>query len=309
MRVATLNAWGMRGNWEARLPELRKGFRELGADIVTLQETIRTDDTDQAAEMLGPEYHLAQQQDREKDGQGITTASRWPFGEIFEVDFHVTERTYDFACTCLVTEVLASEPFGRVWVANHFPDYQPDHERERCLQAAAAARRLESLAEEAPGHVIVAGDMDADEASDSMRFWTGRHVVGDLSVCYRSAWESARPDERLMTFTPENPNSADPDWPFRGIDHVLIRCGSAGPSLQIRGCRRTFDRGSATASDHYGLVAEFGPRCMVRRSRRAATPDQVVPAVEAGPERHRDEKAADRDGGRAVPDRRSGQLA
>jgi thiamine pyrophosphate-dependent acetolactate synthase large subunit-like protein len=70
-----------------------------------------------------------------------------------------------FACTCLVAEVLAPEPFGRVWVANHFPDYQLDHERERCLQAAAAARRLESLALASPGHVIVAGDTDADEAS------------------------------------------------------------------------------------------------------------------------------------------------
>jgi hypothetical protein len=104
-------------------------------------------DTDKAAEMLGPEYHLAQQQDREQDGQGITTASR--------------------------------HPFGRIWVANHFPDYQLDH--------------------------------------------------------------------------------ADPDWPFRGIGHVLIRCGSAGPSLPIRGCRRIFDHGQASASDHYGPVVEFGP--------------------------------------------------
>jgi endonuclease/exonuclease/phosphatase family metal-dependent hydrolase len=102
--------------------------------------------------------------------------------------------------------------------------------------------------------------MDADEACDSMRFWTGRHVIGDLSVCYRSAWESARPGERLMTFTPENPNSVNPDWPFRGIDHVLIRCGdSGGPSLAVRGCRRIFDTGPARASDHYGLMAEFGP--------------------------------------------------
>ncbi|HEY1625440.1 MAG TPA: endonuclease/exonuclease/phosphatase family protein [Streptosporangiaceae bacterium] len=260
MRVATLNTWGQRGDWAARLPVFRQGFRELDADIVTLQETILSADTDQAAEMLGPEYHLAQQQDREKDGQGITTASRWPFGRIFEIDFHVTGRTYDFACTCLVTEVLAAEPLGRVWVANHFPDYQLDHERERCLQSAAAVRKLESLVLESPGHVIVAGDMDADEASDSMRFWTGGHVIGDLSVCYRSAGESARPGERLMTFTPENPNSVNPDWPFRGIDHVLIRCGdSGGPSLPVRGCRRIFDTGPARASDHYGLMAEFGP--------------------------------------------------
>jgi hypothetical protein len=32
--------------------------------------------------MLCPEYHLAQQQDREQDGQGITIASKWPFGQI-----------------------------------------------------------------------------------------------------------------------------------------------------------------------------------------------------------------------------------
>jgi endonuclease/exonuclease/phosphatase family metal-dependent hydrolase len=62
-----------------------------------------------------------------------------------------------------------------------------------------------------------------------------------------------------MTFTPENPNSADPDWPFRGIDHVLIRCGASGPTLPVRGCRRIFDYGHASASDHYGLLAEFGP--------------------------------------------------
>jgi hypothetical protein len=59
------------------------------------------------------------------------TGRVWPFGRTFEVGFHLTERTRDFACTCLVTEILAPQPFGRIWVANHFPDYQLDHERER----------------------------------------------------------------------------------------------------------------------------------------------------------------------------------
>jgi endonuclease/exonuclease/phosphatase family metal-dependent hydrolase len=259
MRFVTLNTWGMRGDWAARLPVFREGFRALDPDIVTLQETILTDRADQAADMLGPGYHLAQQQDREDDGQGITTASKWPFGRTFEIDFRLTERTRDFACTCLVTEVLAPEPFGRIWVANHFPDYQLSHERERCLQSLAAARRLESLAAQSPGHVIVAGDMDADAASDSMRFWTGRHVIQDTSVCYRNAWESAHPGEPAATYIPENPNQADPDWPFRGIDHVLVRCGGSGPTLLIRSCRRIFDQGRTSVSDHYGLLAELDP--------------------------------------------------
>jgi endonuclease/exonuclease/phosphatase family metal-dependent hydrolase len=50
---------------------------------------------------------------------------------------------------------------------------------------------------------------------------------------------------------------ADPDWPFREIDHVLVRCGvHGGPTLPIRGCRRVFD--DVPASDHYGLLAQLG---------------------------------------------------
>jgi endonuclease/exonuclease/phosphatase family metal-dependent hydrolase len=50
------------------------------------------------------------------------------------------------------------------------------------------------------------------------------------------------------------------DWPFRGIDHVLVRCGdSVGPTLFIRSCRHTFDQGLTSVSDHYGLLVEFNP--------------------------------------------------
>ncbi len=260
MRLVTLNTWGTRGDWPSRLKVFQDGFAELAADVITLQETILTGEIDQAAAMLGPGYHLAQQQVRERDGQGITTASRWPLGRVFEVDLHVTDRTHDFACTCLVTEVLADEPIGRVWVANHFPDYQLDHERERVRQTVKVARLLEELLPDAPGHVVVAGDLDADEQSDSLRFWTGRHVIDDLSVCYRSAWESIRPGERLGTYLPENPLSVDRDWPYRGIDHVLVRCDRYGPSLTIRRCDRIFDRGPISASDHYGLMVDLDVR-------------------------------------------------
>lgn len=259
VRFVTLNTWGMRGDWAARLPAFQRGFQALDADIVTLQETILTGGADQAAQILGPGYRLVQQRGREADGQGITIASKWPTGEVFEIDLHVTERTHDFACTCLVAEVLAPEPFGRIWVANHFPDYQLDHERERCLQAVAAARRLEAVAAESPGPVIVAGDLDADDASDSIRFWTGRHVIDGMSVCYRSAWEATHPGQPLATYVPENPNQTATDWPFRGIDHVLVRCGHSGPELPIRSCRRIFDNGPAAPSDHYGLAVELDP--------------------------------------------------
>ena len=141
VRLVTLNTWGMRDDWATRLPMFRDGFRALDADIVTLQETILTDAVDQAADILGPAYHLTQQHHRETDGQGITTAGKWPIGRTYELDLHLTERTHDFACTCLVSEILAPEPLGRIWVANYFPDYQLDNERERRRQTVTAARR------------------------------------------------------------------------------------------------------------------------------------------------------------------------
>ena len=208
--VVTINTWGTCGNWPQRPGQLHSGFRGLGADVLTLQETILTDRVDQASEMIGTDYRLVQQRHRESDGQGITTASRWPVGRVLEIDLRVTERTGDFACTCLATEVLAPDPLGRIWVANHFPDYQLDHERERVLQTVTVARRLEPLVQESPGHVIVAGGLDGDPTSDSLRFWTGRHVIADSSVCYRSAWEAVHPDEPLATYVPRKPAPGRP---------------------------------------------------------------------------------------------------
>jgi hypothetical protein len=123
---------------------LRNGFLALGADLVTLQETILTKELDQAAAILGPAFRLAHTSHREANGSGITTASRWPLGRVVELDLHVTERTHEFACTCLVTEILAPQPYGRIWLANHLPDYQVDHERERRLQAVVVARALDN---------------------------------------------------------------------------------------------------------------------------------------------------------------------
>jgi endonuclease/exonuclease/phosphatase family metal-dependent hydrolase len=258
LRIATLNTWGTRGDWPARRAVLADEFRRIDADVLTLQETILTGDHDQAREVLGDRYHLVQQREREPDGQGITTASRWPVGEVLEVDLHLTDRTHDFACTTLICEILAPAPIGRVWVANHLPDWQLDHEHERQLQAVAAARTLEELLARRPGHVVVAGDLDAEPTATSVRFWTGRHALDGFSVCYRDAWASTHADEPGHTFTPDNPNSADWDWPFRRIDYVLVRCGRhGGPTLRITRCVRTFDQPRTSVSDHYGLVADL----------------------------------------------------
>jgi endonuclease/exonuclease/phosphatase family metal-dependent hydrolase len=258
LRIATLNAWGVRGDWQHRRAPLAEGFAALNADLITLQETIATATYDQTSEFLPAGYHTVHQTRRESDGQGVTTASRWPTGRVVELDLHVTPRGHGFASTSLIVEILAPASLGRIWLVNHLPDWQLQHEHERRLQAVRAARALEELTARRPGHVIVAGDFDADPDADSVRFWTGHHVIDGMSVCYRDAWHSCHPDEPGHTFVPDNPNAADWDWPFRRIDYILVRCGQhGGPTLRITGCERIFDQPGTTISDHYGLTADL----------------------------------------------------
>jgi hypothetical protein len=156
LRVATLNLWGgyypvdepgigrmqpggRHQAWAARQAALTAGLRALGPDLIALQEALVTTDFDQVAELLGPGYHLAHQRERESDGSGASIASRWPLGEVREVDLHLTPRTrQEFPCVTLLVEILAPAPLGPLLFANHNPNFQLDFERERELQAVTA---------------------------------------------------------------------------------------------------------------------------------------------------------------------------
>jgi endonuclease/exonuclease/phosphatase family metal-dependent hydrolase len=215
----------------------------------------------EAADILGPNYHVVHQQFALLgDGNGIAIASRWLIGETREFDLLVTPRTYDFPATTLLAEILAPEPIGPFWYVNHIPSWKLNLEYERELQTVIAARAIEALVEKEARHVILAGDLDADPSAASIRFWCGRQSLDGMSVCYRDAWESAHPGEPGHTFTPENPSMAAqaPDWPFRRIDYIFVRCDRSGPTLRIASCERIFDApvDGIWASDHFGLVAD-----------------------------------------------------
>lgn len=266
-RVLALNLWGRRGDWAARRAVLRHGLDALQPDLIAFIEAIKTNTYDQVSGLLGEDYHFAHQISREpggpgdvEPGQGAAIASRWPLGAVHEVDLHLSPRTAGFACTTLVAEVLAPEPLGPLLFANHVPNRQLNFERERELQAVAAARFIEDLRAKQHRHVVLAGDFTADPDAASVRFLTGRQSLEGTSVCYRDAWESVHPGEPGHTFTPRNPLMADRDWPFRRLDYVLVRCGEhGGPTLDMASCALIFDEpvDGIWASDHFGVVADL----------------------------------------------------
>jgi endonuclease/exonuclease/phosphatase family metal-dependent hydrolase len=281
VRVATLNLWGRRGAWDERRHVLAGGFRELGPDLVAFQEAIVGDGYDQVIDILSPDYHLAHQSDRElgrggdiEDGQGISIASRWPLGELWEPDLNVTPRTADFACGAIIAEVFAPEPVGPLLFVNHLPNWQLTHEHERELQTAIVGRAIEEIAERREGlrHVVLAGDLDATPEAASVRFWRGLQSLEGISVCYRDAWGSTHPEEPGHTFTAENPLVTAENWEWelelgRRIDHIFVRCSDHGPTLDIRACERIFDEpvGGVWGSDHFGLCADLSAQTSAGR--------------------------------------------
>ena len=280
VRVATLNLWGRRGAWEERRRVLAEGFSELKPDLVAFQEAVVGSGYDQVTDVLGSGYHVAHQTDRElgrggdiEDGQGISIASRWPLGEVWEPDLNVTPRTDDFACGAIIAEVFAPQPVGTLLFVNHLPNWQLTFEHERELQTVIVGRAIEEIAT-ARGlrHVVLAGDLDATPDAASVRFWRGRQSLGGMSVCYRDAWGSTHPGEPGHTFTAENPLVTAENWDWelelgRRIDHVFVRCSDHGPTLDIRACERIFNApvDGVWGSDHFGVVADLSAQTLAGR--------------------------------------------
>jgi endonuclease/exonuclease/phosphatase family metal-dependent hydrolase len=188
-------------------------------------------------------------------------ASRWPIGEVHEVDLQVNPRTADFACTTLLAEIVAPAPIGPLLFVNHCPNWQSDYELERELQSVRATQRIEKFNHDRPMHVLLAGDFTATPDSANVRFWCGRQSLEGVSVCYGDVWQRMQPDQPGHTFSPRNPLRSV-RWqqdPGRRIAYISVRAGNASPTLQVTACNLAFDEpvNGVWASDHFGVVADF----------------------------------------------------
>ncbi|MGY1696436.1 endonuclease/exonuclease/phosphatase family protein [Geodermatophilus sp. SYSU D00814] len=259
LRVLTLNVLGPANpDWARRRELIAATLRRTDADVVALQEVPVADGA--VEELLGPGYCVTPFSRTADDGVGGALATRAPHRVVEEVDGHCTPRTADFPwCATLVVE--ADTPVGRTLVAHHKPSWQFGYEHEREQQALAAARVLELLADGAD-HAVVLGDLDATPDAASLQFWRGRRSLDGTSVCYQDAWETLHPTDPGWTFDARNPLVRAGEVATavsRRIDHVLVRAGVHGPTLQVVSCARVLDEpvGGVWASDHFGVVADL----------------------------------------------------
>lgn len=254
LRVLTLNLLSPAdAAYPRRRPVLAAGIAALDADLIALQET--------GPDRLVPDgYHVVHHPDA--DPVGALLATRWPPGAVHTRDLHLTPRV-DLPWAAAVA-AFVDTPLGTVLFVHHKPSWQVGHARERELQAVATARFAAALTARHDVPVILAGDFDDTPDSASIRFLTGRQSLDGYSVAYRDAWAQIHPDDPGHTFTPGNPLVAAGQMaqePGRRIDYVMLGCGPHGPALRVTGCRRVLDEpvDGVWASDHFGVLARFGP--------------------------------------------------
>jgi endonuclease/exonuclease/phosphatase family metal-dependent hydrolase len=258
VRVVIQNVWTHYGAWPERREVLSAGLRGVDPDLVAFVEPVKADDYDQTVDLLGPGYHVVHQ----TKGVGVSLASRWPVGEVHELDLRVTPRTADFDGTTLVAEIRTPDSVGPLLFVAARRSFEMGFERERELQALTTARFVEQLVADRRMHVVMAGDLDAVPDAASIRFLSGRQSLDGMSVCYRDAWESIHGTEPGHTFTPRNRlvTEGETAWDVdRRIDYIFVRCDDYGPTLDIRACARLFDQpvDGVWASDHFGVIADL----------------------------------------------------
>ena len=263
LRVLTYNVYGPANpDWQRRLRLASATLRGLDADVLALQE-VPVDRSEVLEELTGPGYHYSHFSRPAADGVGGTLATRWPHRVVTEIDLRITDRSREALSWCATVVVELETPVGELVVAHHKPSWPFPFEWEREQQALLAARAIEEHLRSRSGvHAVVLGDFDATPDSTSLRFWRGRTSLEGTSVCYQDAWEYVRPDDPGTTFDLANPLARDGEVATavsRRIDHVLVRSGLHGPTLQAVDCRRFLDApvGGVWASDHYGVVADL----------------------------------------------------
>ena len=261
LRVLTMNVYGP-GNpdWERRHRLVARTLQELRPDVVALQEVPL--DGEVLERLLGPGYHFSHLPGVAGDGVAGTLATRGSHRLLSKIDLRINQRVRDTLPWCGATVVEAETPVGTVVVAHHKPAWPFPFEVERERQAVLVAQALEELIGSREVHALVLGDFDATPDSASMSFWRGRRPVDGLSVCYQDAWEYVHPNEPGYTFDASNPLVRAGEVATavtRKIDHILVRSGLHGPTLQVVDCRRVLDQpvDGVWASDHFGVLADL----------------------------------------------------
>jgi endonuclease/exonuclease/phosphatase family metal-dependent hydrolase len=256
MRVMSWNLWWQFGPWEQRQAAIASTIRDVGADVIMIQESW----VDQAKELAaGNGFHLATS---DRPHMVNAVLSKWPIIRTHTIALPASPGRP--AVRHLVVAVLDS-PFGPLTACSTHLDQRFDASALRQAQLALICEEINTVrgdpASQLP--VIVGADLNAVPDSDEIRALTGRRPPYVNGLVFTDAWEVAGDGTAGHTWTIRNPHLATAGWPNRRLDYILVSWPrpDGSPLTPVR-CWLEGEPATADGlwpSDHLAVVADLRP--------------------------------------------------
>ncbi|MBV9558399.1 MAG: endonuclease/exonuclease/phosphatase family protein [Pseudolabrys sp.] len=271
VRILTLNVWNSEG--DPRRPEsINRALATLNPDLIAFQEVMQTPDNKMLDRLLADlDFDATHQADVQHSTPpfadrygGSAVATRWPHRMVEILDMRVAGAT-DVPWATLATVVEIPQA-GEILFIGVTMAWRPAAEAARERQALAIAELDARHRRDLP--TIIAGDLNADPGSASIRFLTGRQSLDGRSVLYHDAWEVAGGGPGY-TWGADNPHGragaeqiiGQPGYRKR-FDYVLVGSWDAHPKAhaRIRSAALAFHKpmDGIWASDHFGVIVDLG---------------------------------------------------
>jgi endonuclease/exonuclease/phosphatase family metal-dependent hydrolase len=261
-RVATWNVWWRFGPEPLRRrPGIEATLRQVGADVICLQEVYRdrsgADDARDLGAELGYRVVGTGADPTAERTLGNAILSRWDIVDEGERPLPDTRGRHGHRRA--LWAVLAA-PFGPLTVISTHLAYRFDESAVRQHQVAVLAELAAELrpdpARGAP--VVLCGDLNAVPDSEEIRLLTGRSAPPVAGLVFNDCWPQVR-DDPGRTWVRRNPHLVDSVWPERRLDYVLVSWPRPAP---LGNPTQAFLLGDGPVdgiwpSDHLGVAVDF----------------------------------------------------
>lgn len=271
LRVATLNLLHSGYKVKERFQMLNDEINRINPDILHLQEASFEHHNPYLQDFIkyhGYEYYHSSNRETTKNGEYSYTLTLSKFPASFEL-LHPVDKNNDGSLSR--ESVVMHTKFNGVDVITfniHLTWGAKEHVR------LSEVMRINSLAEEYKSKypeaiIVIAGDFNTEENSDSMRFLRGEAAFNNQSTRWIDPWRMLGSESNKITSevigelayqTAEQVNIVLPSLvPARRIDYIMVygwAYGSNGSPLTFNRFADSYVEG-LTISDHYGLYVDL----------------------------------------------------
>jgi endonuclease/exonuclease/phosphatase family metal-dependent hydrolase len=244
MKILTLNTWQKSGPWRERWNTIIDALASYKPDVVAFQELFDADWRDYVAERAGFPYRA----EPDPVDSGLVVLSRRP---VTASELHRLSPQSPFEQYfryLLRVEIAAAR--GTLHVFNTHLSWQAPDQATRMAQIKEIHGHLE---QRSGGYKLLMGDMNAPPHDAEIKWLLDHSGLVD-------SFSKLHSDEAGFTWNRRNPFTCEqkPPLPDRRIDYIF-----AGKDLidHLSSCRVVCSEPGSNgilASDHFGLLADFG---------------------------------------------------